>query len=171
VGLVEVTDGQLGERHRWLIRPPVFEFSPFDVALHGIGPEMCCDAPTWAESLEQILAVVANRPLVAHNAGLSISAWSAMPASFASLSGRNSSMPAPWWSAGACGRGSRPTAFRSLPRTSRASKDESVARGLSAIDATSRSRWLSATTSAGIPWDPGGGRLPLSRALASTTSG
>lgn len=72
VGLVEVTDGQLGERHRSLIRPPVFEFSPFNVALHGIGPEMCRDAPAWAESLEQILEVVATRPLVAHNAAFDL---------------------------------------------------------------------------------------------------
>ena len=72
VGLVEVTDGQLGEQHRWLIRPPVFEFSPFNVALHGIGPEMCRDAPTWTESLGQILEAVANRPLVAHNAAFDL---------------------------------------------------------------------------------------------------
>lgn len=72
VGLVEVTDGQLGERHRWLIRPPVFEFSPFNVALHGIGPEMCRDAPAWAESLGQILEVAASRPLVAHNAAFDL---------------------------------------------------------------------------------------------------
>jgi len=72
VGLVEVIDGQLGERHRWLIRPPIFEFSPFNVALHAIGPEMCRDAPAWAESLEQILEVVANRPLVAHNAAFDL---------------------------------------------------------------------------------------------------
>jgi DNA polymerase III epsilon subunit-like protein len=72
VGLVEVTDGQLGKQHRWLIRPPVFEFSPFNVALHGIGPEMCRDAPTWTESLGQILEAVANRPLVAHNAAFDL---------------------------------------------------------------------------------------------------
>lgn len=72
MGLVEVTDGQLSEQHRWLIRPPAFEFSPFNVALHGIEPEMCRDAPTWVDSLGRIQEIVANRPLVAHNAAFDL---------------------------------------------------------------------------------------------------
>lgn len=72
VGLVEVTDGQLRNQHRWLIRPPAFEFSPFNVALHGIEPEMCRNAPGWEESLDRILEVVGSRPLVAHNAAFDV---------------------------------------------------------------------------------------------------
>jgi hypothetical protein len=72
VGLVEVIGGQIGGRHEWLIQPPIFEFSPFNVALHGITPAMCRLAPEWPESLQQIEEVVAGRPLLAHNAAFDI---------------------------------------------------------------------------------------------------
>ena len=71
-GLVEVEGGRIVARHTWLIRPPIFEFSGFNVALHGITPEMCADAPTWEDSLARIIAVAGGRPLVAHNASFDI---------------------------------------------------------------------------------------------------
>ncbi len=46
VGLIEVMSGRVVNRHSWLIRPPVFEFSDFNVALHGITSEMCEHAPS-----------------------------------------------------------------------------------------------------------------------------
>jgi DNA polymerase-3 subunit epsilon len=45
VGLAEIKGGQIVAQHGWLIRPPRFEFSRFNVALHGITPEDCVDAP------------------------------------------------------------------------------------------------------------------------------
>ena len=54
VGLIEVVDGTIGDSEGWLIRPPLFEFSPFNIALHGITPAMCERAPCWSESLERI---------------------------------------------------------------------------------------------------------------------
>lgn len=72
IGLVEVEDGRIVDRHTWLIRPPIFEFSGFNVALHGITPEMCADAPTWEDSLSRIAAIAGGRPLVAHNASFDI---------------------------------------------------------------------------------------------------
>ncbi len=72
VGLIEVEGGQIIDRHSWLIRPPLFEFSGFNVALHGITPAMCADAPTWEDSLSRIVAIVDGRPLVAHNASFDI---------------------------------------------------------------------------------------------------
>jgi DNA polymerase III epsilon subunit-like protein len=72
VGLVEVVNGIPGERASWLIRPPIFEFWAFNVALRGITPEMCRDAPGWEESLAEIEAFPDGRPLVAHNAGFDI---------------------------------------------------------------------------------------------------
>jgi DNA polymerase III epsilon subunit-like protein len=68
VGLIEVDRGRFLDQHTWLIRPPVFEFWGFNVALHGITPEMCVDAMGWQDSLAQILEIVRDRPLVAHNA-------------------------------------------------------------------------------------------------------
>lgn len=72
VGLVEVDDGRVVDRHSWLIRPPVFEFWDFNVALHGITPAMCRSAPSWPDSLAEIVAIVDGRPLVAHNASFDI---------------------------------------------------------------------------------------------------
>lgn len=72
VGMVEVTAGRVGRSAGWLIRPPIFEFSPFNVALHGITPEMCRNAPDWAVSLSQIEEFREGRPLMAHNAGFDI---------------------------------------------------------------------------------------------------
>lgn len=72
VGLVEVQSGRIVDRHAWLIRPPVFEFWGFNVALHGITPKMCEHAPGWEDSLAKILDVAAGRPLVAHNASFDV---------------------------------------------------------------------------------------------------
>lgn len=72
VGLVEVDGGRIVNRHSWLIRPPVFEFWSFNVALHGITPEMCRNAPSWSDSLAEIVGIVDGRPLVAHNASFDI---------------------------------------------------------------------------------------------------
>ncbi len=72
VAMVAVEGGRPVEWSGWLIRPPVFEFYPFNVALHGITPELCRDAPGWAESVAQIEDFRDGRPLVAHNASFDI---------------------------------------------------------------------------------------------------
>jgi DNA polymerase-3 subunit epsilon len=72
VGLVDVNRGRIVDRHAWLIRPPIFEFRGFNVALHGITPKMCEHAPSWEDSLAKILDIAAGRPLVAHNASFDI---------------------------------------------------------------------------------------------------
>lgn len=72
VGMVEVNGGRVGRSAGWLIRPPIFEFSPFNVALHGITPDMCRNATDWAASLSRIEEFRDGRPLLAHNAGFDI---------------------------------------------------------------------------------------------------
>lgn len=72
VGMVEVNEGQIGRSVGWLIRPPIFEFSPFNVALHGITPEMCRHAPDWGETLLRIEEFRGGRPLLAHNAAFDV---------------------------------------------------------------------------------------------------
>jgi DNA polymerase III epsilon subunit-like protein len=72
VGLAEVENGRVVASHSRLIRPPIFEFWPFNVALHGITPQMCERAPSWEASLKEILEIVAGRPVVAHNAGFDL---------------------------------------------------------------------------------------------------
>jgi DNA polymerase III epsilon subunit-like protein len=72
VGMVEVNGGQVGRSASWLVRPPIFEFSQFNIALHGITPEMCRNAPDWAASLAKIEEFRDGRPVLAHNAGFDI---------------------------------------------------------------------------------------------------
>jgi DNA polymerase III epsilon subunit-like protein len=72
VGMVEVNRGRLGRSAGWLIRPPIFEFSPFNVALHGITPEMCRHAPDWGESLSRIEEFRGGRSFFAHNAAFDV---------------------------------------------------------------------------------------------------
>jgi DNA polymerase-3 subunit epsilon len=72
VGIVEVENGVVGESRGWLIRPPLFEFSPFNIALHGITPDMCRDAPGWIESLAEIERIRRGRPVLAHNASFDV---------------------------------------------------------------------------------------------------
>jgi len=72
VGVAVVEDGRVVAQEGWLIRPPIFEFWPMNVAVHGITPEMCEKAPDWPTSLERIRALAGGRPLVAHNAAFDI---------------------------------------------------------------------------------------------------
>lgn len=68
VALVAVKDGAVVDSETFYIRPPVFYFSPLNVALHGITPEMCLEASDWPTALARIVDFAANRPLVAHYA-------------------------------------------------------------------------------------------------------
>lgn len=74
VGLVKVRDGVPVDERHWLIRPPeaVDRFDGFNVALHGITPEMVADAPRWNLVLPAILDYIGDDVVVAHNAGFDI---------------------------------------------------------------------------------------------------
>ena len=74
VGMVKVRDGVPVDKRYWLIRPPeaVDSFDPFNVAIHGITPEMVASAPRWHAMLPHILEFVGSDTLVAHNAGFDI---------------------------------------------------------------------------------------------------
>ena len=70
VGVVVVEDGRVAAKEGWLIRPPAGHdvFSEWNIRVHGITPDRVVDAESWADQLERLLAVVGNRPVVAHNA-------------------------------------------------------------------------------------------------------
>lgn len=74
IGLVKVRDGQVIDEQRWMMRPPVGrdEFSPFNVALHGITPEMVADAPYWHDAVADALDYIEDDVVVAHNAGFDL---------------------------------------------------------------------------------------------------
>ena len=71
VGLVRVRDGKAVETRHWLIRPPVDAdwFDPWNIAIHGITPQMVSDAPRWRDVLPAIVDFIGTDVVIAHNAG------------------------------------------------------------------------------------------------------
>jgi DNA polymerase-3 subunit epsilon len=72
VAAIRVREGEEIALLSTLIYQHVDEFDAFNVALHGIEPEMVRDAPTWPVVRERLLEFSAGAPLVAHNAPFDI---------------------------------------------------------------------------------------------------
>lgn len=74
VGLVKVRDGQVVDTRQWLIRPPeaVDFLDGWNIAIHGITPEMVSTAPRWREILPHVVNFIGSDVLVTHNAGFDI---------------------------------------------------------------------------------------------------
>ncbi|MDC3728938.1 MULTISPECIES: exonuclease domain-containing protein [Rhodococcus] len=70
IGVTIVRDGTLDATHHWLCRPPaeVDHFDPFLTSIHGITADTVATAPRFAELWPQVLDVIGELPLVAHNA-------------------------------------------------------------------------------------------------------
>lgn len=70
VGLVRVRNSQIVESFESLFKPTAQHnwFSPGNIAVHGITPQMIESAPAFGETLEQMLAFIDQDPLIAHNA-------------------------------------------------------------------------------------------------------
>lgn len=76
IGLAVVEDGRLVATEQWLTRPPdsLAEFEGINIGIHGIHAADVADQPTFEERLQQLTAIVADRPLVAHNASFDTAA-------------------------------------------------------------------------------------------------
>ncbi|HEX3826821.1 MAG TPA: exonuclease domain-containing protein [Sporichthyaceae bacterium] len=76
IGLSVARDGAITERRSWLCKPPpgLDHFDGFNMSLHGITPKMVVGQPTFAERLEQLLELIGDLPVVAHNAGFDMGA-------------------------------------------------------------------------------------------------
>jgi len=68
LGIAIVEGEEIVTRHEWLIRPPSLYFSPFNIQVHGITPEMVVDAPQFDDLWPEMERVIDGRILVAHNA-------------------------------------------------------------------------------------------------------
>lgn len=75
-GITIVQGGRITEEHTWLTKPPdaLSWFDGFNVALHGITPEMVTDAPHYRDSLDHALTLVGDLPVLAHNAAFDVGA-------------------------------------------------------------------------------------------------
>lgn len=67
VSLARVRDGQIVDHYSTLINPEC-EFSPFNIHIHHITPEMVRNAPTFPEIAPALCDFIGNDVLVAHNA-------------------------------------------------------------------------------------------------------
>lgn len=76
VGAAVVRGGRLVSTHSWLTRPPdeLNFFDQFNISLHGITPDMVADQPGFSQSLDQLLSLAGELPLVAHNASFDVGA-------------------------------------------------------------------------------------------------
>lgn len=74
IGLTFVKDNQITETRSWLIKPAYHpDFDPFNVSIHGISPEMVENEPEFDVLWPQILPLIENQFLIAHNAGFDFS--------------------------------------------------------------------------------------------------
>lgn len=72
VGLVKVINGTIQKKFYSLIKPIPDLQNRTNTAIHGITPEMCADAPTFAELFPSIASFIGNLPIVCHNRGTDI---------------------------------------------------------------------------------------------------
>ena len=68
VAIVEVRDGKIAQSYSTLIRPPRLEFSPFNIQIHGITPEMVEHERGFAGIWPELRPFLENRIVLAHNA-------------------------------------------------------------------------------------------------------
>ena len=70
VGLAQVRGGKLLKTVEWYVQPPtgIDKFDDRNIQIHGITPDMVRAAATWSESVDEILALAEDYPLVAFNA-------------------------------------------------------------------------------------------------------
>jgi DNA polymerase-3 subunit epsilon len=76
MGLTAVHDGIIVDTHSWLCQPPtgLQYFDPFNIRIHGISPKDVADQPPFTTRLEQMLTVVGDLPVIAHNAAFDLGA-------------------------------------------------------------------------------------------------
>ncbi|MBF6253129.1 DNA polymerase III subunit epsilon [Nocardia farcinica] len=70
VGVAIVADGVRVATHSWLCRPPaaVGQFARMNMRIHKITPQRVLGRPEFAQLLPEVLDVIGDLPVVAHNA-------------------------------------------------------------------------------------------------------
>lgn len=67
IGLTIVNNSRITNSRSWLIRPRDNRFSDMNIAIHGITPEMTCDAPAFKEVWEDVRQYLDGNIVIAHN--------------------------------------------------------------------------------------------------------
>ena len=72
VGIVRVENSKIVQTYSKLIKPPKNEYFKYNTMVHGISSEITSDAPVFAEIWPEIMGLIENQLLVAHNAEFDI---------------------------------------------------------------------------------------------------
>ncbi|MEG0273192.1 MAG: exonuclease domain-containing protein [Hydrogenoanaerobacterium sp.] len=73
LGIAVVEDNVIVDTKSFLIKPVPFYFHPFNVGIHGITDDDVKDAPVFSELWQELLPILENKIVVAHNASFDIS--------------------------------------------------------------------------------------------------
>lgn len=74
MGICVVEDNKVREVKEILIRPVPFEFNDYNIAIHGITPEMVYNKPTFDKYWQEIKPYLQNKLVIAHNASFDVGA-------------------------------------------------------------------------------------------------
>jgi DNA polymerase III subunit epsilon len=77
VGLAWIEDNRVVRVEERLIRPRDMRFSSFNIAVHGILPDMVEDAGEFPEVMDEFAEDFAGATMIAHNAAFDFSVWRA----------------------------------------------------------------------------------------------
>jgi DNA polymerase-3 subunit epsilon len=72
LGMAIVRGGHVAERYSWLIQPPFNEYEFWNTRVHGLGPEDTELAPDFREVWFEVQPLLAQGPLLAHNASFDV---------------------------------------------------------------------------------------------------
>lgn len=67
VGIVVVRDGRIEEKFYSLIRPEPDYYTYWNIQVHGITPQDTENAPVFPKVWEQVVPLIGDLPLIAHN--------------------------------------------------------------------------------------------------------
>lgn len=76
IGIAVVRNGRPAGAYSWLCRPPagVGQFAWRNMQVHGISPDQVAGKPTFGQTLPEVTEVIADLPVIAHNASFDMSA-------------------------------------------------------------------------------------------------
>lgn len=69
IGICVVENGEVATTKSWLIKPPSYPyFNYHNIAVHGIKPKDVEKEPTFEKIWDEVLGIISNKLLIAHNA-------------------------------------------------------------------------------------------------------
>lgn len=72
MGICVVENNKVLETKEILVRPEPFEFNDYNVAIHGITPDMVYEKPTFDKYWEEVKPYIQGKTVVAHNASFDV---------------------------------------------------------------------------------------------------